>query len=107
LNPKDAIIALSPREGEYTLRTSDILETIEKEGDSIALVIFSGVQFYTGQWFDMPAITKAAQAKGCVVGFDLAHAVGNVPLKLHEWNIDFAVWVGQDDTYTVSVATSI
>ena len=107
LDPKAAIIALSPRDGEYTLRTSDILDTIEKEGDSIALVLFSGVQFYTGQWFDMPAITNAARAKGCVVGFDLAHAVGNVPLKLHEWNIDFAVWVIDKTTHVSSAVTSI
>nr|KAF6336776.1 kynureninase [Myotis myotis] len=83
---------LKPREGEETLRTEDILEVIEKEGDSIAVILFSGVHYYTGQHFNMPAITKAGQAKGCFVGFDLAHAVGNVELHLHDWGVDFACW---------------
>ncbi|XP_028737800.1 kynureninase [Peromyscus leucopus] len=83
---------IKPREGEETLRTEDILEVIEEEGDSIAVILFSGVQFYTGQLFNMPAITKAGQAKGCFVGFDLAHAVGNVELHLHDWGVDFACW---------------
>ncbi|KAJ3411156.1 hypothetical protein HDV05_002670 [Chytridiales sp. JEL 0842] len=91
-DPKEAIIELSPREGESTLRTEDILATIEKEGDKIALVLFSGVQYYTGQYFDLEKITKAGQAKGAIVGFDLAHAAGNVPVKLHEWGVDFAAW---------------
>ncbi|XP_045059113.2 kynureninase isoform X1 [Desmodus rotundus] len=78
--------------GEETLRTEDILEVIEKEGDSIAVILFSGLQFYTGQFFNIPAITKAGQAKGCFVGFDLAHAVGNVELHLHDWGVDFACW---------------
>lgn len=90
--PEDALIRLKPRDGEYFLREEDILSTIEKEGDSIALVIFSGIQYYTGQWFDMKTITEAARAKGCVVGWDLAHAVGNVPLHLHDWDVDFAVF---------------
>lgn len=92
LDPADALICMEPREDEFTLRTEDILATIEREGDSIALVCFSGVQYYTGQFFDIPAITKVAQAKGCHVGFDLAHAVGNLPLSLHDWNVDFACW---------------
>jgi kynureninase len=92
LSIEDALIPLSPREGEFTLRKEDILDVIEKEGDKIAVVIFSGIQYYTGQLFDIPAITKAAKAKGCVVGWDLAHAVGNVPLKLHDWDVDFAVF---------------
>ncbi|KAM6178162.1 kynureninase [Rhynchocyon petersi] len=83
---------IKPREGEETLRMEDILEVIEKEGDSIAVVLFSGVHFYTGQFFNIPAITKAGQAKGCFVGFDLAHAVGNVELHLHDWGVDFACW---------------
>ncbi|KAI0695913.1 kynureninase [Cytidiella melzeri] len=92
LTPADAIIELSPRPGEFTLREEDILATIAEHGSSIALVLFSGVQYYTGQWFPMEKITKAAQAQGCICGWDLAHAVGNVPLSLHEWNVDFAVW---------------
>ncbi|KAI0375030.1 kynureninase [Pilatotrama ljubarskyi] len=91
-DPSDAIIALSPRAGEHTLRTEDILSTIEREGARIALVLFAGVQFYTGQWFAMKEITAAAKAQGCVCGWDLAHAVGNVPLSLHDWGVDFAVW---------------
>lgn len=92
--PEDALIALAPREseGEYTLRTEDILRTIEEHGDQIAVVLFSGIQFYTGQLFDIEAITRAGKAKGCVVGWDLAHAVGNVPLSLHSWGVDFAVF---------------
>ncbi|KAI0780796.1 kynureninase [Trametes elegans] len=92
LNPGDTIIALSPRPDEHLLRTEDILNTIEREGSSIALVLFSGIQFYTGQWFAMKEITAAAKAQGCMCGWDLAHAVGNVPLSLHDWGVDFAVW---------------
>ncbi|KDR81523.1 hypothetical protein GALMADRAFT_239525 [Galerina marginata CBS 339.88] len=92
LDPATAILELSPREGEYTLREEDILETIEKEGNSIALVLFSGIQYYTGQWFPMQSITKKAQDKGCICGWDLAHAVGNVPLSLHDWGVDFAAF---------------
>ncbi|KAH9901061.1 kynureninase [Cubamyces lactineus] len=91
-DPDDAIIALAPRPGEHILRTEDIISTIEREGSSIALVLFSGVQFYTGQWFAMKEITAAAKAQGCMCGWDLAHAVGNVPLSLHDWGVDFAVW---------------
>lgn len=83
---------IEPREGEETWRTEDILEVIEKEGESIAVILFSGLHFYTGQFFNIPAITKAGQAKGCLVGFDLAHAVGNVELHLHDWGVDFACW---------------
>ncbi|KAF9264796.1 kynureninase [Marasmius fiardii PR-910] len=92
LDPAQAIIEMAPREGEYTLRTEDILDTIEKEGDTIALVLFSGIQYYTGQLFAMETITLKAKEKGCICGWDLAHAVGNVPLSLHDWNVDFAVW---------------
>ncbi|OAX43542.1 kynureninase [Rhizopogon vinicolor AM-OR11-026] len=91
-DPNEAIIEMWPREGEYTLRGSDILDLITKEGPSIALVIFSGVQYYTGQWFPMKAITNAAKAQGCICGWDLAHAIGNVPMALHDWGVDFAVW---------------
>ncbi|XP_006086938.1 kynureninase [Myotis lucifugus] len=92
LNTEKSMRIVKPREGEETLRTEDILEVIEKEGDSIAVILFSGVHYYTGQHFNMPAITKAGQAKGCFVGFDLAHAVGNVELHLHDWGVDFACW---------------
>lgn len=90
--PDDAIIEVFPREGEHTLRTEDILAAIDRHADELALVLFAGLQYYTGQVFDMPAITKAGQAAGARVGFDLAHAAGNVPLKLHDWGVDFAVW---------------
>jgi len=91
-DPKEAIIEVKPKEGEYTLRTEDIIQQITKNGDEIALVLFGGINYFTGQWFDMPAITKAGHSVGAIVGFDLAHAAGNVPLKLHEWEIDFACW---------------
>ncbi|XP_059169087.1 kynureninase-like [Physella acuta] len=91
-NPNDVMICVEPRQGEFTLRTEDILEVIEKEGDKIAVVCFAGVQYYTGQLFDIQTITKAGHAKGCYVGWDMAHAVGNVPLYLHDWDIDFACW---------------
>ncbi|KAI0302089.1 pyridoxal phosphate-dependent transferase [Russula brevipes] len=77
---------------QFSLREEDILDVIEAQGPSIALVIFSGVQYYTGQWFPMQAITKAAKAQNCICGWDLAHAIGNVPLSLHDWDVDWAVW---------------
>ncbi|MBX3245231.1 MAG: kynureninase [Acidobacteria bacterium] len=86
------LIELTPRDGETTLRTEDILETIDREGDSVALILLGGVNYYTGQAFDMKAITEAGHKKGCVVGFDLAHAAGNLELKLHDWGVDFAAW---------------
>ena len=91
-DPKDAVIKMKPREGEHTVRTEDILDLIEREGESIATIMFGGMNYYTGQLFEMEKITKAGHAKGCKVGFDLAHAVGNVPLKLHDWGVDFAAW---------------
>ncbi|KAM5280019.1 kynureninase [Ctenodactylus gundi] len=92
LNVQESMRLIKPREGEEILRLEDILEVIEKEGESIAVILFSGLHFYTGQLFNIPAITKAGQAKGCFVGFDLAHAVGNVELHLHDWGVDFACW---------------
>ncbi|SEW40311.1 kynureninase [Chitinophaga arvensicola] len=91
-DPKDAIIEVAPRAGEATLRTEDILAVIAANSEQLALVLFGGINYFTGQWFDMPAITTAGHNAGAVVGFDLAHAAGNVPLQLHEWNIDFACW---------------
>lgn len=86
------LIELTPREGESTLRTEDIIETIERHSDEIALVMLGGVNYYTGQAFDMKAITEAGHRVGAVVGFDLAHAGGNLELHLHDWDVDFAVW---------------
>lgn len=91
-NPADAIIEVSPREGEHTLRTEDILATIQHHGDTVAVVLFGGINYYTGQMFDMKAITDAAHAVGAYAGFDLAHAAGNVELHLHDWKADFACW---------------
>ena len=91
-DPKTSLIEMKPRDGEDIIRTEDIEKVLAKEGDSIALALFGGVNYYTGQAFDIPRITRAARAKGCVAGFDLAHAAGNIILKLHDWNVDFAVW---------------
>jgi kynureninase len=91
-DPADAIIELKPREGEYTLRTEDIIAKINEHKDDLAIVMMGGVNYYTGQAFDMEAITKAAHAVGVIAGFDLAHAAGNLHLKLHDWDVDFAVW---------------
>ena len=91
-DPKDAIIEVAPKQGEYTLKTEDIIAEIEKSGDEIALVLFGGINYFTGQLFDMAAITEAGHQAGAKVGFDLAHAAGNVPLQLHNWDVDFACW---------------
>ena len=88
----DWLIELKPRDGETCLRTEDIEKVIEENGDSIALIMLGGVNYYTGQAFDMKAITEAGQKSGAVVGFDLAHAAGNLDLRLHNWNVDFACW---------------
>lgn len=95
-DPAEAIIQIAPREGEYTLRKEDILIKIYERGHEISLVLFSGVQYYTGQLFDFENITREGKKKGCVVGWDLAHAVGNVKLCLHDWNVDFAAWLITD-----------
>ena len=91
-DPAVSLIQLSPRHGETRLRNEDVLETIEREGDATALIMLGGVNYYTGQAFDMAAITEAGHHKGCIVGFDLAHAAGNLELKLHDCDVDFAVW---------------
>jgi kynureninase len=92
LDPKDALILARPRSGELTVRTEEILDLIEKHSEELAVVLIGGVNFFTGQFFDIPTITAAAQKHGITVGVDLAHAIGNVPLSLHDWNVDFAVW---------------
>jgi len=89
-DPASSVVRLRPREGEPTLRTADIIESIERERP--ALVMLGGVNYLTGQWFDMRAITQAGRRAGAVVGWDLAHAAGNVPLHLHDWDVDFASW---------------
>ncbi len=91
-DPDDAIIEVAPREGERLVRDEDILAAIESHADDLALVFFGGVNYFTGQLFDMPRLTAAAHEVGAVAGFDLAHAAGNVPLSLHDWNVDFAAW---------------
>ncbi len=91
-DPDDAIIEVAPRDGEMLIREEDILEAIAANANELALVFFGGVNYFTGQLFNMPRLTEAAHAAGAVAGFDLAHAAGNVPLKLHDWNVDFAAW---------------
>lgn len=115
LDPETSLVGDAPREGEETLRTEDILAVIEKEGPETSLVLFGAVQWYNGQFLDLEAITRAGNLavclrhratsladavllQGCMVGWDCAHAVGNVPLRLHDWGVDFAVWC----TYKVS-----
>src|SRR6266702_1965855 len=92
LDPKDALVLVRPRKGEFTIRTEDFIELIAKHADQLAVVIIGAVNFFSGQLFDIAEITAAAQNRGITVGFDLAHAIGNVPLSLHKWNVDFAVW---------------
>lgn len=92
LDPDVCLVELKPRNGETTLRTEDILEFVERESDEIALIMLGGVNYYTGQAFDMEAITAAGHKAGAIVAFDLAHAAGNLELKMHDWDVDFAVW---------------
>ncbi len=91
-DPETSMLKIAPRAGEELIREEDLLELIEQQGEQIALVMLPGVQYYTGQVLDMESITKLAQDKGCKVGFDLAHAIGNIPMQMHLWNVDFACW---------------
>jgi kynureninase len=91
-DPAETLVRLSPSNGKDWIDTADIARVLEREGESIALVLLPGLQYYTGQAFEIEAITRLAQARGCVVGFDLAHAAGNLVLRIHDWNVDFAVW---------------
>jgi len=89
---ENSLIKLRPRDGDSSIRTEDIEAIIEREGDEIALIMLGGVNYYTGQVFEFEIITKLAHTKGITVGFDLAHAAGNIKLELHKWGVDFAVW---------------
>lgn len=90
--PSEAIVEIKRREGEHNIRTQDVLDKINELGDELALVLIGGVNYYTGQVFDMKTITKAGQDVGAYVGWDLAHAAGNIHMELHNWNVDFAAW---------------
>jgi len=91
-DPDDAIIEVAPREGERLIREEDILAAIQANADELAMVFFGGVNYFTGQFFNVQRLTDAAHAVGAIAGFDFAHAAGNVPLSLHEWDVDFAAW---------------
>ena len=91
-DPVDGIVQLEPRNGEAAIRSEDMLQIIEKEGKSINLILIGGINYYSGQFFDIKEITRSGHDQGCMVGFDLAHAAGNVPLELHHWDVDFAAW---------------
>lgn len=91
-DPEEAIIEVHPRKGEELLHTEDIIAAIHEAGESLALVMLGGINYYTGQFYDLAAITAASHAVGAYAGYDLAHAAGNVPLSLHDWEVDFAVW---------------
>ncbi|OWY20190.1 kynureninase [Sphingobacteriales bacterium UPWRP_1] len=92
INPHEAVIEIAPQPGQHHLHTADILQAIEQAGSSLALVLFGGVNYYSGQFFNMEAITQTAHRVGAIAGFDLAHAAGNIPMQLHNWNVDFAAW---------------
>ncbi|MFI6454731.1 kynureninase [Streptosporangium amethystogenes] len=92
LDPDETVVRLRPRPGEDCLRTEDIVDHLAREGHRVALVLLGGVNYLTGEFLDIPAVTAAGHAAGCVVGWDLAHAAGNVPLALHDWDVDFAAW---------------
>ena len=91
-DPDEAVVILAPRPGERHLRTEDVTGCSTREGETVAVVVLSAVDFRTGALLDIPAITAAAHRAGALVGWDLAHAAGNVPLRLHDWDVDFAVW---------------
>lgn len=91
-SPEEAIVEIFPREGEHLIREEDIVAKINEIGDELAMVMIGGVNYYTGQLFDMKTITEAGHKQGAIVGFDLAHAAGNVQLQLHDWGVDFAAW---------------
>jgi kynureninase len=91
-DPEAAMIMVGPENGEYEVSTEKILAVIDEHASTTALLLLPGIQYYTGQLFDIKTITKYAQSKGLIVGWDLAHAAGNVPLQLHDWNVDFAAW---------------
>jgi kynureninase len=92
LKTEDTIVEIKRRDGEHNIRLEDIIAKINEVGDELALVLIGGVNYYTGQVFDMKTITVAGHKVGAIVGFDLAHAVGNIKLDLHDWNVDFASW---------------
>lgn len=91
-DPEQALVELVPRKDEKILRNDDILSSIQDHGDQLSLIYLGGVNYYTGQAFDMEEISKAGKAQGAIVGFNLAHSVGNLPLRLHDWDIDFSAW---------------
>lgn len=91
-DPDEAVVRLKPRDGEFALRTEDITDYLEKDGTKVALVLLGGVNYYTGELIDIEAVTAAGHKQGAIVAIDLAHAAGNVPLKLHEWGVDWAAW---------------
>lgn len=92
LKPEDSMILIGPDEGEYVISTEKILSIIDEHASETALLLLPGIQYYSGQYFDIPTITKHAQSHGIMVGWDLAHAYANVDVKLHDWNVDFAAW---------------
>jgi len=91
-DPNEAIIEIEPRAGEFTIRQEDILAAIEEHQEELALVFFGAVNYFTGQFFNLPELTRAAHDAGALAGFDLAHAAGNLPMQLHDWGVDFAAW---------------
>jgi kynureninase len=91
-DPGDSLLTVRPRAGEHGVRMEDVEDLLERRGSEIAVVWWNAVNFLTGQFFDVPRLVAAAHRQGCLVGLDLAHAAGNVPLRLHEWGVDFAVW---------------